>query len=739
MMTQLNRLFAVLLVSLVAGCGGGGGGSGTPSFGGGGSTPGTGTASVTDLDVQLSSPTIANSGVAVVTATITALDANRTAVSGADVTVAIDNGGVLTIVGTAGSVTNALGRLQVQVGIGSDTTSRDLTISAAAGGVTRKAVLKVVNAPANSTPSSIEVLSAATTVGTGGDGVLIRAFVKDLNNNALPNAVVAFRASTGTLTGVSTLTSAAGVAEATFAAGADRSNRAADIVVSSGAVTSTLTLPIAGTKLTLSGPSSMILGTSANIDVVVTDSKGNAVPGVSVAGASPLGNTLLATSGSTTNNSGQIRFNYTAGKAGVDAVVFSGAGASASPSPALVVSSEDFSFVSPSAGSMIPVSSPQEVKVRLRSGGVPQAGKVIHFAATGGVLTAADATTDAEGLASSTLTSNSAGPVTVQASVDGSSTTTTMPLVVVAIVPAKLVLQVSPTAIGPNASIASGNQAQVVAKVTDATGNPVQGQVINFSRQVDPSGGDLLQATATTDSSGQASVAYRSGSGSTANNGVVLRATVAGSTPLVTNTASLTVNQTSLFIALGTGNTITNLDPQTYKKDWVIYVTDSNGNPQDGVTLTIKAIPTNYLTGRMTYNGDVWAYASPIWSCRNEDLNENGILDFAVTPSPTTEDDNGDGVLWPGNVIGVSPGSVQTVNGRATISLTYAESYAPWVELRLTASATVAGTESRTDSVFVVAGSSEDFGNIANPPAGVVSPFGLLPKTGAAIGCKQLF
>jgi len=206
----------------------------------------------------------------------------------------------------------------------------------------------------------------------------------------------------------------------------------------------------------------------------------------------------------------------------------------------------------------------------------------------------------------------------------------------------------------------------------------------------------------------------------------VLRATVAG-TPAVTGTATLTVNQTSLFIALGTGNTISNLDTQTYRKDWVVYVTDSNGNPQNGVTLTIKAIPNAYRTGKLRFDGVVWTYATPIWSCRNEDANEDGTLDAA----PVNEDDNGDGVLWPGNVIAVSPGSVQTVNGRATISLTYAESYAPWVELRLTASATVTGTESRTDAVFVVSGSSEDFSNQTNPPAGVASPFGLTPKAGA--------
>jgi hypothetical protein len=186
----------------------------------------------------------------------------------------------------------------------------------------------------------------------------------------------------------------------------------------------------------------------------------------------------------------------------------------------------------------------------------------------------------------------------------------------------------------------------------------------------------------------------------------------------------LTVNQSALFIALGTGNTISNLNPQTYKKDWVVYVTDSNGIPLNGATVTIKAIPTDYITGALTWGGKVWTYAAGIQFCPNEDANRDGILGAG-------EDANGDGILWPGNVISVTPGSVQTVNGLATISLVYAESYVPWVRMKLTASASVAGTESKTDVEFIVTGASEDFSSETNPPAGVISPFGLAPKGSA--------
>ena len=727
---MLKRLFSIstLLVGmLVAGCGGGGGSAGTPAFGGGGSTPPPGGGSapaVADIAVLLSSPTIPNTGTSTVSATITALDGNRVAIAGATVAISANSSAVLTLP-TGGSVTDASGRIIAQVSIGSDQTNRDITITASANGVSRAAILKVVNSTSGSLPTSIELIAGSTSVGTGGDGVVVRAFVKDTNNNALPSVPVSFSTSSGTLSAITSTTDASGSASATISAGANRSNRVAVITASSGTVNNTLTLPITGTRLTLSGPSALIRGTSANFDVVVTDSKSNVVSNVAITATSSLSNLLTATAGNSTNASGQVRFGYTANAAGTDNLAFSGAGATISPSPALSISAQTFAFISPAASSTVAVNTTQTVIVRLE-GVSPLDGNIINFAATGGSLSTPSAPTNARGEASVTLTSASAGPVTVQATVNGTSTSTTLPLLVVATVPARLVLQVTPTAVAPNIGTSTANQVQVVARVSDAAGNPVQGQTVNFSRVADPSGGNLLQASASTDASGQASVAYRPGSESTANNGVVLSAAVA-SAPAVNGTATLTVNQTALFIALGTGNTITNLDPQTYRKDWVAYVTDSNGIPVNGATLTIKAIPTEFRVGSLVWDGQTWTYANPLWQCRNEDRNGNGVLDLG-------EDDNGDGVLWPGNVIAVSPGNIQTSNGRATISLTYAESYVPWVRLRLTASATVSGTESSTSVEFLVSGAAEDFGSVSNPPAGVRSPFGVSLKMGTVAG-----
>lgn len=725
-MSFLSRILSIVTLLAVSACGGGGGDAGDPPFGSGTDTGSTGS-SVAVLDIQLSAATVPNTGAETVTAKVTALSSSRVAVSGAAVTLTADSG-IVTVTGDSGSTTDSNGQVVATVAIGADHSNRTITLTASSNGVSQTTQLLVVNATSGNGPASIELIASGTAVQTSSDGLVIRAFVKDANNNALAAQTVTFSTDTGTLSGISSETDSTGVAAATLSAGANKANRTATVTVASGTVSSTITLPITGTKLTLSGPTSLILGNSASFDLVLTDSGSNPVSGEAVSVSSSLGNTVTAVGSNITNASGAVTFTYSGNNSGTDSLVFSAAGATATPLPALVVSGDDFSFSSPAASTTVAVSASQTVSVLLRSGGVPQVGKTIDFTATGGTLTASTATTNSSGIATTSLTSAAAGPITVQATVRGTLTTASLPLNIVATTPASLILQISPTALAPNLSGSSTNQAQVLARVTDATGNPVQGKVVNFVREADPSGGNLLQPSATTDSNGQAIVAYRAGAQSTADNGVVIRGSVAENTS-VTGTASLTVNQSALFISLGTGNVITNLDPQTYQKDWVVYVTDSNGIAVNGVTVTLKAIPTYYRTGELKWSTTdlVWTYSGLIYSCRNEDNGGGNSANAGNGRLDPNEDDNGDGVLWPGNVIAVTPGSVQTTNGRATISLVYAESYVPWVQLQLVASAVVSGTESKTIAEFIVPGDAEDFNKQGTPPAGRTSPFGTAP------------
>lgn len=720
----INTLGLLGLLTLSA-CGGGGGASGTSPL-----IPPTtgpsGAASVADLALVLSAPTIANNGSAQVTVTVTALDVNRNTVASAPVTLAADSDAVVSIVGNLGSVTNSSGVVQASVGIGANTALRAITLTAVAGNLKKTATLQVVSSASGNLANVVDVIAAATTAGTGGDNVLITAFVKDANNNALFAAPVSFKTDTGTLSNISTSTNTAGAATASFSAGVDRTNRTATITVSSGAIVKSLSLPITGTKLTLSGPTSLTVGGKARFEVLATDSKGAVINGLPVVASSSLLNALAPTGSLVTDSGGLARFDYTASRAGSDTLVFAAGGATVSPSPGLSISAQSFSFISPASSAVIDVDLTSEACVQLLDNGNPQAGQAVRFSATSGTTTPASSTTDASGRACTNVKSQSAGPLTLQAT--AGSTSTTLPLLVTAKNPSAVTLQISPNAIPPNTSASSSNIATVQAKVTDKFGNPVQGATVNFTRTQDNSGGNLLQASAVTDASGVALVTYRSGGQTTASNGVELQASVVGASPAVEGKASLTVNQAALFIALGTGNIITNLNPQTYKKDWVVYVTDANGIPVNGATLTVKATPTHYRTGTLAWDGIAYVYSSNVKRCDSEDRNQDGVLNVG-------EDDNADGVLWPGNVISVTPGTVQTVNGIATISLLYAESYAPWVDVKLTASASVAGTESKTSVEFTVQGSADDFTSLPNPPAGLVSPFG---TSGAASTCKPL-
>ena len=144
-------------------------------------------------------------------------------------------------------------------------------------------------------------------------------------------------------------------------------------------------------------------------------------------------------------------------------------------------------------------------------------------------------------------------------------------------------------------------------------------------------------------------------------------------------------------------------------------------SPWNGVTLTTDS------------SGVKWLPAGAFISCQNEDARHgdndarsfNGVLDSA------TEDVNGNGRLEPGNVISLdtSSGVVTTgSDGRATLTLLFAESYVPWVEVRLQVQAVVSGTASMTEAMFVVPGLAEDFTNQSIPPAGVISPFGYRPS-----------
>jgi hypothetical protein len=570
------------------------------------------------------------------------------------------------------------------------------------------------------TPASIDVLAGANTLGSGGGNVQITALVKDAGNVGMANQTVTFSADSGNLSVASPRTDASGVVSAVLSVGSNKANRNITVrVVGNGGVSGTLVIPVTGTQLQITGPGTLKAGAGAQqYSIKLLDSSGAGVAGRTVTIASQLGNSLSGTG--LTDPSGVASFIYTPNTPGSDVLTATSQGSNASL--ALQISNIDFEVVSPAASTQIPVSTSSPIRVRYRVGPTGQPGRSVLFSTTRGTLSSATTITDGFGEATVSISSSSAGPASVVAEINGIGQVV-LPIQFVAVTPAVISLQANPGALSPNASGSSANQVALEAVVRDATGNPVSGRQVNFNIVADSSSGALTQPSALTDFNGRASVQYVAGASSTASNGVIVQAGVASTS--IQSTAALTVSGQALFVSIGFGNVITNADPQTYSKQFNIYVTDANGTAIPNKTVNLRAIPLTFAKGTLRFNTATtpaqWTPAS-FTECPSEDRDLDGALDPG-------EDLDGSGGLSPGNVASfpasLGGGTVVTgSNGQATFSLVYGENYVPWVTFRLEARTTVGGTESIRSIAYELEGLASDFTDGAVSPAGQISPFG---------------
>jgi len=569
--------------------------------------------------------------------------------------------------------------------------------------------------------STIEVLASSNTVPSAGGMVDITAYVKNTLNAGIADAPIAFTASSGLLQSVSAKTDANGVATAKLSPGANKANRAITVTVTSGGVSSFVTINVVGTTVSLTGDSTVQAGGTASYTVRVRDSAGNGIQGISVPLTSTLGNSFSPSS-VVTDGSGTANSTYTALNAGTDTIKAAAMGSQSELTVA--ISNVSFSFISPASGTSINIGASQVLTVRYFVGAVAGTGNVT-FSATRGTLVGANPAALVSGQASITLSATSAGPSTVVAQIPGVGQAS-ITLNFVATTPVSMSLQANPGAVVPNAAGSTTNKSTIEALVVDGTGNPVPGQTVNFSIIQDLSGGTLSPASRVTGLDGRAQVEFIPGAGSTAENGVQINAVVA-TAPAVTGSVNLTVSGKALFISFGFGNTVGNVagNSSLYSRTGTVYVTDSQGAAVSGQVVTLLVSPNQYSKGKLTPPTPtvaVWAYegGAPTAVCPNEDANRNGILDGG-------EDANSNGLLTPGNVVFVSPGTVTTNGaGIATFELQYGEQYVPWLDVDLTGRTTVSGTESSNKIFHSLVGLSTDFNSAANPPAGTISPFGAL-------------
>lgn len=570
--------------------------------------------------------------------------------------------------------------------------------------------------------SSPQLLSA------GSQDVTLTALAKDANNNFVSGAPVAFSASSGGIQVVQGTTDASGAASAKLSLGGDPSNRTITVTATTGALTATNKVSVTGTAITFNGSKSVVMGKTAKWSIFLKDSAGKGIPNAAVKVTSASGNTLALSSTVTdilnnpvTDANGAVTLNITAVAAGADTITATAAGASGQST--LTVDSSSFDFTSPASAYEVPLSTAQSVTVQWLIGGAPQVGQTIGFSASRGTLSSTTAVTDSSGNATVSISALSAGPSVITAKTPGGGASTDLNIEFVATTVTSMTVQADPAVISTN-----GDTSTITATLRDVNNNLVKNKTVRFSVS-DVSGGNISPNEAVTDSSGRASTTYTSSMVSSAKDGVVITATVDGTS--VSNSAKLTVGSKSLFIALGTGNKVAVEDATRYRLPYSVLVTDSAGSPVKNATVTLSLVPYEYYKGVnvRVYNGSGsfvgWQANVSSLPCVNEDLNLNGIFDKAPASSTPDFDENNNGRLEPGNVATVTPRSVTTDgNGFALFDIIYAKEYAQWVTLSLEARASVAGSEALTRASVTLYGLADDFNQEKVPPPGASSPFG---------------
>jgi hypothetical protein len=574
-------------------------------------------------------------------------------------------------------------------------------------------------------------------------------------------------------------TDANGLVTATLNLGSNKTNRTitvtASVIPASGQapITASVNVAVVGTTIAISGGNALVFGaTLSPLTATLKDSAGNPIPGQVLTISSSSGNTVSPTT-ATTDVNGTITFSVTGTVGGADTITVAGAGAAGILN--ISVNSANFIFQSPAANALVVINTPQVITVHWDNAGVPQVGLPILFSSTRGTLSAVTVNTDIHGNASTSITSPGSGQSTITAAGPGGIPAASLNIVFVTTSANKVSVQAAQASIPVNIVGQTINQTALTAIVRDVNDNLVQGATVNFQIVTDPSGGQLSSPSAITNISGSATVNYIAGSTSSGNNTVIISATVVSvngvpvTTP-VSATVNLTVSGQSLFIRMATDNQIAS-GTGSYTKSYYALVTDASGNPVGSTTVVFSLEPANCMGATGTCGDDVaggsltqceqlgdaacpgaygkgqWVFCSAVgtlengtanalcpnigwykiagaygfayYTCLNEDVNFNGILDPG-------EDYNGNHKLDPGNVAGVNnTGITDPTTGIATANVTYVKGFATWSSVNLTATITVTGTEFIQSIQFRLPIAASDVATLTPPPPGQSSPFGL--------------
>ena len=575
-------------------------------------------------------------------------------------------------------------------------------------------------------PSNKSTPVQLTAVVVDGNGVVVtnRPVTWQLKDTISPSGV--------RLEGATTKTDASGKATASLILSGDQGNRTVTVTVVSTDIQGTIDIAVAGTSISVSGPQTVPLnGAPSRFTVNLKDSSGIGIAGKSLAVSSRSGNTLSSPT-IVTDLSGQATVDVVGTTGGADQLLVSGLGTTTGFN--VSVASEALQVIPAATDIAIgPVGTTVQV-VYAKTGGIAP-GSVVTLTSTRGTVSPATASI-ASGTAQFTISSSTAGPVSLAATVG--TTQGSASALFIATVPAAIDLQATPNIIGPNQAGQTSERSTLIAVVRDASGNPVKGRIVAFTNPLDPSGGTIDPATSITDDAGRATSTFVAGSLSTSPNGVQIQAEVVG-TSIPKGQALLSVSRAALFVRIGAGDKVFKTDePPVYMDKYAVIVSDSTGNPVKNAEVQVKLTPVLYRTGFLckydttnnvcSSTGTTWGFGPGLASFPSEDVGtpapggptSSGYRDGVCQAG---EDVNSDRQLTPGNVASVTSTVITDDNGTGNITITYPKQFGIWTRVIMEATIKVGGSEGAASAEFDLRVPADDLLNIATDPAFKFSPY----------------
>ena len=641
------------------------------------------------------------------------------------------------------------------------------------------------------------VVTAASVVATtdkpsitsdGFDAATITATVLDANRAAVKGAKVSFSTLSGKVSTGWAITDENGNATAKFSASADSPANGITLVTASvtGVGFYSVPITITGTKLVLSaknGKSTLIITPTVNTKTLLvkaTNSAGLGAFGASIAftlaGSSdgsvavPTG-TLISPNPALTDITGTATVTLTGQTSGDVWITADGLGSSNPERQAqfFVQDQNAFRISSPT-----PVSGSQYVEMVTSAAGTLQAvtvnaglsnvavGSTVRFTSTvgswsdgsnpGGTFTDFPFVANGPSTGTATATLRSAtgnnGFATVYAFVlanpkhnDSIQVAMSPPITDAA----QIIVHTDEKTLFPTTSTATFSTKVRVQVRTSLTGGnyPIANVPVSLQLQNATGGGEsLTQGYGFTDVYGNFVTTLTSGVTSTGQIGVKIVATDAVN-PAITSSATVEIGGVAGSVALGTPRFIELDDKNKSISTYIMsaLVSDGTGAAVNGANVTLHFWPTEYYTG-VWYKGftptgtETWFY-DYTGSFKNEDVNENGILDGSEDLNcngilDPGEDTNGNGILDLGEDVngdcqlnpqsayaGASPPIVTTgINGAAPFNYVYLKDAAGWVNVRAMGSTRVFGTEATTFTEFIPKNvkAEVDAGNVNNSP-----------------------